>query len=103
MIMEYQNLNYAMLPKEIKDRIKKYVPSARWRMPTIYSLMGHLLIQASRFKETKDYASWRAVENLGEKIMQWIESDPKRLKCYSQICEQKNSDESPSDPFFARG
>ena len=90
-----------MLPSDLRERVKKYAPTAVWRMPNIYTLMGHLSMAHSRYRDTGDHSYWRGIEKVGADIMKWIEEDPKRYDCYCRICDQKNNQEA-NDPFFGR-
>ena len=81
-----------MLPKDLQDKARRIVPSATWRLPDLYSLLGQIQVSAGKARNVNDYPQWKKAENLGEEIFEWISTDNERKGLWEKICEEKQGD-----------
>ena len=88
------------LPPDLREKLIKASGEMGWRPRTLEKVFAGLEAQIIFAKKHNDFAQWRACEDIGNKIRDWISADPDRENKYLEDCEF--SSKKDEDPYFYR-
>ena len=86
------------LPLDLRKKLVSASTDLMWRPKTLERIFASLEAQIIMAKKYNDFAQWRELEDIGNKIKKWIEADPQRSKKFLEDCHHREI--KSEDPFF---